>query len=75
LPDCRGPVTSAAGKPLTALLLAAGFLQAGNFPATANRVDVFISRVNAFVHAGAPSPSQGKALTDAAAVLRARLVD
>jgi hypothetical protein len=71
-----GTLSAPQGASLSrSLLSAAGFLQAGRFQAAANRVDVFVVRVNAFVHAGALSPSQGKALTDAAAVLRARLVD
>ncbi|HEY0557876.1 MAG TPA: immunoglobulin domain-containing protein [Thermoanaerobaculia bacterium] len=56
-----------------ALLHAADFLHDGNFPAAANRVDVFIFRVNAFVRTGSLSASQGKALTDAAGALRAHL--
>jgi hypothetical protein len=56
------------------LLSAADFLHNGNLPAAANRVDVFVSRVNAFVHAGSLSASQGTALTDAAGALRAHLV-
>jgi hypothetical protein len=54
-------------------LRALDFLRAGNLGAAANRVDVFILRVNAFVRVGSLSPSQGKTLTDAALALRARL--
>jgi hypothetical protein len=55
------------------LLHALTFLHAGELASAASRMDIFIARVNAFVHAAALSPSQGKALTDAAAVVRTDL--
>jgi hypothetical protein len=69
-----GTLSSQQGAGLSASLLhALDFLRVGNLPAAANRLDVFIARVNAFVRANTFSPSQGKALTDAALAARMRL--
>ena len=71
-----GTLSAAQGVSLSRSLLRAGdFLRAGAFQAAANRMDVFVARVNAFVQAGTLSPGQGTALTGAAIALRERLVD
>ena len=58
----RGFLSTAQGDGLsTPLLKALAFLRDDNTRAAANRVDVFIARVNAFVRAGALSSSQGQA--------------
>jgi hypothetical protein len=54
------------------LLKALAFLHDGNTAAAANRVDVFLGRVSAFVRAGALTAAQGQTLTAAAHDIRSR---
>ncbi|HSG39841.1 MAG TPA: immunoglobulin domain-containing protein [Thermoanaerobaculia bacterium] len=72
----RGALSTGQGNGLSKpLLKALAFLQNGNTRAAANRVDVFVNRVNAFVRAGVLSSQQGQELADAARSIRSRLLD
>jgi hypothetical protein len=65
-------LTPAQGDGLSASLLKSlAFLRGSNLAAAANRLDVFLARVQAFVRAGALTADQGQALTASAAAVRA----